>query len=480
MTLAAPAGGRAVRQQVVARRASWSGRLDPRLSYEGAGGWLAVALGATADELVFSADPAGLSPGTYRAVATLGPDWPGTAQKVPVTFTVGDGIAVPAPQVRVHDDASSAASMAGSFPVRDTRGTALAWTAATSTPWLRLKAAAGTAGSAVEYEIDTARIDALPAFADVAGSVTIAARSAAGAVLAPVAAEITLRRETAQVQTATPAYIVAGSDAELIVRGRGFDRLSQTLLSRLTVGSAPVAGVQRLSDTTLKVALSRPPAGEHAVSLPGDAGRSNAGAVVRAVDARALPAAALPTGGSVRSVLHDAARQQVFVANTGLGAIQRFRPSAGGWTADRLALADLFDIGLSPDGRWLLATERSGKVHLVDPVSLAIGASYAAPGALYPIPSSGHGVAVTNDGRAWLTTVTGHRQRDGQLRPAHAQLRRRASGRRRRHLRRRAVVRGVAQRRAAARWCRARPASRRRRCSTSTWRTACGAARRRT
>ncbi len=406
VTLASTVGGPAARQAVAVRRPSWSGRLDLSVAYENGAGWLDAKVDAPGG-LSLSAEPSGLAPGTYRALATLGSAWPSRPVRVAVSFTVGDGMAVPAPQTRVLDGNPGVSATTGAFPVRSTLGTGLAWTASTGTPWLRLKASSGSAGSAVEYEIDAAQAAALPAFVDVEGSIAIAARSATGAVLAPVAAGVTLRRETAEIQAASPAVIVADTDVEIIVRGRGFDRLSPAELSRLAIDGTPVGSVRRLSDTTLKVALSAPAAGEHVLSLPDTPGAAGGTAVVRAIGAAALPGAVLATGGSVRTVLHDALRRQILVANTGSGAIQRYRETPAGWSVDRLAIADLFDIGLSPDGSWLLATERGGRLHLVDPVTLAIGASYTAPGALYPIPSSGHGIAVTNDGRAWLTMAGG-------------------------------------------------------------------------
>ena len=359
LTLASTVGGPAASGKVGAFRASWSSRADVTVAYENGAGWLGNGLDEFGN-VVLSANPAGLTAGTYRAVATLSSDWPAKPGRVAVTFTVGDGMAVPAPQLLVRDGNVTGTSIAGFFEVRDTLGTRLAWTASTTTPWLRLKSASGTAGSAVEYAIDVAQTDTLPNFADFEARVTINAQSAAGLPLAPVVAGVTLRRDVAEVHTVSPAQIVAGATTEVMVRGRGFDRLSFADLQWVNVTGSVVNQVIRLSDTTLKVTLSPPSAGEIVVTLPNYQGVSISTTTARAFDARALPAAALATGGSARSVLHDAVRRQLFVANTGLGAIQRFRETTAGWAVDKLALADLFDIGFSPDGAWLVATERSG------------------------------------------------------------------------------------------------------------------------
>ncbi len=410
LALASTLGGAVASELLGVQRSTWSIRADMSLAYDSGAGWLSTSADASGN-LIFKADPAGLAAGVYRAVATFTSDWPSLPITVPVVFTVGDGMAVPAPQTVLMHSGSSASTLAGSVDVRDTRGQALAWTASSSAPWLRLATSSGAAGSLPQFSIDTALAAALPNFADAPGSITITAQSASGAALAPVQTSITLRRELAEVHSVGPLAAVLGQTREVIVRGRGFDRLAAAFGERglLVNGVVPVA--LRLSNTTLKARMPDPglsvTAGDFAVRALNKLGIATSTALLRLRPPHALPGAALATGGSVRTVLHDGLRQQLWVANTGLGAIQRWREVDGAWVADKLALADLFDIGLSPDGAWLLATERSGKLHLIDPVALTISHSYTAPGAFYPIPGSGHGIAVTNDSRAWLTLTGG-------------------------------------------------------------------------
>ena len=410
LALASTVGGAATSELLSVQRPTWSNRADLSLAYDNGAGWLSTSADLSGN-LIFKADPAGMAAGVYRAVATVTSDWPSPPITVPVVFTVGDGMAVPAPQTVLMHSGSSATTLAGVVDVRDTRGQALAWTASSSAPWLRLAAASGAAGSLPQFSIDTALAAALPNFADAPGSLTITAQSASGAALAPVQASITLRRELAEVHSVGPLAAVLGQTREVIVRGRGFDRLAAAFGERglLVNGVVPVA--LRLSNTTLKARMPDPglsvTAGDFAVRALNKLGVATSTALLRLRPPHALPGAALATGGSVRTVLHDGLRQQLWVANTGLGAIQRWREVDGAWVADKLALADLFDIGMSPDGAWLLATERSGKLHLIDPVALTISHSYSAPGAFYPIPGSGHGIAITNDSRAWLTLTGG-------------------------------------------------------------------------
>ena len=409
LALASTVGGAVASQTLLVQRSSWASRAKLTLAYDTVGGWLSSSADA-AGNLLVKADPAGLAAGVYRVLGTFTPDWPGATITVPVVFTVGDGMAVPAPQVVVVDSSSSASTLAGAIAVRDTRGQALAWTASSNTPWLRLAAGSGGAGTQPEYSIDTALVVALPAFTDVAGSITLTAQSGGGATLAPVQASVTLRRELAEVDNVGPLHAVVGQTSDVVVHGRGFLGVGTAFPnSGLLIGGLSPSTF-RAGDNTLRVrpaGLQSLTAGDHLVRIQNRLGLTTSTALLRLRHPRALPAAALVTGGGVRTVLHDGVRQQLWVANTGLGAIQRWREVDGAWVADKLALANLFDIGISPDGAWLLATERSGKLHLIDPVAFNISQSYNAPGALYPIPSSGHGIAITNDNRAWLTVTGG-------------------------------------------------------------------------
>ena len=413
LALATTPGGAAATQTLSLQRASWSNpasRATLNLAYDTVGGWLSSSANAD-NKLVVKADPAGLAAGVYRATATFTPDWPSAPIVVPIVFTVGDGITVPAAQVLVMDSASSPSTLTGALAVRDTRGNALAWSASSNTPWLRLATGSGAAGSMPQFSIDTALAQALPAFTDVAGSITLSAQSASGASLVPVQASITLRRALAEVQTVGPLHAVLGQTSEVVVHGQGFARVGSAFANNgLLIGGVSPTTL-RVSDNTLRVRLADLPAslgaGDHVLRIQNQLGITTSTALLRLRQPHPLPAAALATGGTVRSVLHDGVRQQVYAANTGLGTIQRWREVDRAWVADKLAMPDLFDIGLSPDSAWLLATERSGKLHLIDPVAFTISQTYTAPGALYPIPSSGHGIAITNDNRAWLTVLGG-------------------------------------------------------------------------
>ncbi len=415
LTLTAAEGAKSAPQALGLVRPSWNPDVSTNIGYPGRFGWLALRALANGD-LEASADAAGLAAGVYSATITLSGAYPSTPVALPVSLTVGAGLATPAAQRMVMGGDTTAAQLTGTLPVVSNGPTALNWTATSNAPWLRLTRAAGGLGTPLAYEVDTTAAQALPAFADHTATVTISAQipnAAPGAApLTPVTTSISLRNELAEVHHVGPGLVVAGQPAEVFVRGRGFDRLDDPA-ARLSISGINPSAVTRISATALKLQLPAVAAGDHQVSLSNALGVSTSSATLHAVAAQAHSAATLVTGGAPYAVLHDGLRRQVFVANQTLSTVQRWREQAGRWTADSLAFANLADIGLSPDGAWLVATERSGRLHLIDPVSLTITASYSASGPFYPAPTTGHGLAVTNDGTVWLAVGTGQNQMVG-------------------------------------------------------------------
>ena len=405
LTLASSVGGSAAQQLAGVGTPSWAPQAPAvRIRYGSGSGWLSTVAQSDGD-LQFIASPSGLAQGSYGATVTLISAYPGKDIDLPVSFTVGGGLAVPAPQRVVLGSDDNDSTLVGSLPVQTAGATALDWTATSNVPWLRLTRAAGTTGAAdsrIDYQVDAALAAAQPAFTDVAGQITISPTAGGAAVTTAV----TLNRALAELQSVSPSLVVAGQPGSVIVRGRGLDRLADPA-ARLTVNGAAPLAVQRLGTDALRVSLPALAAGAVSLAVSNRLGLPTSGADLQVAAAKALPAAMLTTGGLPRSVVVDLPRRQVFVANPRSGLVQRFRESSGAWLADTLVLANLFDIGLSPDGSVLVAVERSGKLSMIDPTRFAVTASYTAPAVVYPTPSSGHGLAITNDGRVWLALGSG-------------------------------------------------------------------------
>ena len=410
LTLTAPVGGSSSSQAFGLVRPSWNPEVSATIAYISGAGWLKLRTGSDGD-LLASADASALAKGNYTATITLTGTYPSVPVLLPVSLTVGDALAVPAAQNLLISAETSAAQLVGTIPVASNGASALTWTATSSTPWLRLTRSAGDLGTPIAFQIDTAAALALPGYTDAQAKVTINAQTANG-TLAPVSASVTLRLELPEVHFTGPGTLLAGQPNEVFVRGRGFDRISD-VASRLSVNGTTATSITRLSATAIKLQLPALAAGTRTVTLSNALGASTSASTLQVVAPQAHSAATLVTGGAPYAVLHDGLRRQVFVANQTLSTVQRWREQAGRWTADSLAVANLADIGLSPDGAWLLATERSGRLHLVDPVHLTISASYSASGPFYPAPTTGHGLAVTNDGKVWLAVGTGQNQMVG-------------------------------------------------------------------
>jgi len=411
-TLSVAEGGLSAVKTIAVTSPSWNPATTQQVSYpEGsAQGWLQVSRTPGSD-LQLQANALGLRKGSYRATLKVASAFPVTEATVNVSLQVGDGLATPPPQLVVLDSESTPASLKGSIPVVANGLGAGHWAAASSASWLKLTTASGPLGSSqITYTIDPDDPQAQAGYADLQANVTFSAQAddAPGGTpgLTPVTVPVTLRRELAEVAYAGPGTLVAGRAASVIVRGRGFDHLANPA-ARLSVAGVTAGAVSRLGASSLKVELPALAAGDYPISVSNALGVTTAAATLHVRAARAYGAGALASAGESTGVLEDPLRGQVFSANRTLGAIQRYREGAGGWTKDTLAVAGLSEIALSPDAATLVASTVGGTVHLVDPVGLTVTASYTAPGRINTAPSTGHGLAVTNDGKVWLSVGDG-------------------------------------------------------------------------
>jgi len=401
LTFAALEGGVSVKESVGLARPSWNPDVTVDVSYNSGSGWLTSGTGPDGD-LQLWANAAGLTAGVYQATATITVAFPFAYFDLPVTLTVGAGLTLPEPRVVVIDSESTAASLKGSIPVVGDTTAGMVWTATSSQPWLRLTRSSGGPGSTIDYEIDAALALAVPAYTDVPAAITVNV-SATGA---SATTGVILRRELAEVSYAGPGNVVSGLGSTIIVRGRGFDRFSNPA-TRFVVGDVTPISVTRLSATSLRVTLPAMSAGDKTIAISNALGAATEAAKLQVLDAHTYIAAALSTGGVPSAVLHDPLRRQLFVANTTLNSIQRFRESAGSWARDELKLPGLDNIGLSPDGAVLVATVTQNMLYLIDPVTLTVKDVFTAPSFIRPAALTGHGLAITNDGKVWLNVFGG-------------------------------------------------------------------------
>lgn len=368
------------------------------LQYAGTGGWLTV--NRTASGYSVSASAAALPRGVYTATVIFTPAAPYSSVEVPVSLTVGPGLVAPAPALHTVSAETTAASLAGSAPVNLAAGPVLSWTASSSAAWLRLTTASGTTGSSLAYTIDPAGLQPLDNFSDHTATVTL---SSSLAHVTPVTFTVTVRKQLPEVNGVGPYVVVAGRSSQVVVRGRGFGSVID-VPARLQTSGLAVSSVARVSDTELILQAAPAEATDRRLSFSNALGLDGGAAVLRVVAPQPYAYAAVPTTGTKRAMVLDAQRGVVYAPNVSQSRLDRYRfGGATGWAADGVAVDNILDAGLSPDGQSLVVTSTPGALRLLDPTSLVeqFRLDHAAGFSRYFTYES-PGIASTNDGRSWL------------------------------------------------------------------------------
>jgi hypothetical protein len=284
------------------------------------------------------------------------------------------------------------------------------WTATSTAPWLRLVRSQGEFGSSVEYHIDATAALALPAYQDHDAVIELAEKASAGALgFVPTRTTLRFRRELAEVHFSGPGSVMAGQATTVIVRGRGFQHLADPL-ARVSVGPLRPSGVRRLSPTALELQLPALPAGRHSIGVSNAYSIAAPTGSVDAVAPRSFAAESVAATGGPRSLIYDPVRQTAYSVRIDGSQATIWRLRLGGQRAvvDSLPIAGLIDIGLSPDGSTLIAADAQG-VHLIDAASFRAVSRHTYQGGIQSTSHTTKGIAVTNDGKAWLATgINGH------------------------------------------------------------------------
>ena len=400
LTFAVSEGATSVAQALGLQRPSWNPAVSVNIQYTQGNNWLTATTRPDNNDIELTVNAAALLRGTYRANLVLTGAYPSTPLTVPVTVTVGEGLATPTAQLVVLGSDSPASALTGSIAVRSNGAANLQWSATSSAPWLRLTQAQGSLGQDVAFEIDTAAALAMPAYTDQQATVSISAPN-----FTSVQTTVTVRRELAELHYVGPGNVTAGRPVRVIVRGQGFAHIANPA-SRLSVAGATPTSVSRLSPSSLAVQLPALAAGNYELSVSNALGVATSRTTLRVLDEQTYAATQVATEGVPFSTIYDPVRQTVYSANSTLSAVRRMRFTNGSWVTDSLAFPALRDIGLSPDGSTLVAVEMPGRLHLIDTGSFTVTDTYAMPGPVAETPYSGRGLAITNDGKVWLAIGT--------------------------------------------------------------------------
>ena len=365
---------------------------------------------------------ADLAPGTHRGELllmacpnnTCSKHYRGSPFKLSYTIVVHPLIRVSAVNTATMGSDSSPEGLRGAIAVTATAvqgsSNSGSWTATSTAPWLRLVRSQGEFGSSIEYQIDASAALALPAYQDHDAVIELAEKAGAGAMgFVPTRATLRFRRELAEVHFSGPGSITAGKATTVIVRGRGFQHLADPL-ARVSVGPVRPSSVRRLSPTALELQLPALPAGKHSIGVSNAYSVAAPSGSLDALASRSFAAESVAATGGPRSLIYDPVRQTAYSVRIDGSQATIWRLRLGGQRAvvDTLPIAGLIDIGLSPDGSTLIAADAQG-VHLIDAASFRAVSRHIYPGGVQSTSHTTQGIAVTNDGKAWLATGTdGH------------------------------------------------------------------------
>ncbi|HEY5755860.1 MAG TPA: hypothetical protein VIU34_08550, partial [Steroidobacter sp.] len=386
--------------------ATWDPAYSSRIEYDGASGWLSAT--ATNGGYNIIGDAANLAAGAYSARIFVSGDAFINLKSIPVSLTVGVGLVRPADITTTVTSETTPSQLAGSIPVTVAAGPVVNWVASSDQPWLTLSRAAGATGTNLEYAVDTALFAALANHAQHVAHVTI---DPAPAGMSSVTFAIEVNKGLAQVTGLGPYLQVSDRPLRVIVRGRGFDDITNPA-TRVLVDGMPAATVQRRGDTEVLITAPAQAAGTYRVRATNALGLTTANREITVVDPRTQVAATVATGGTGSSIIYDAKNDAVYFANLGLSAVQRFTPSGGSWVMNTVVpIPALEDIGLSNDGADLVALSLSGSIPTTSSILRFLNTGDPAlsertqltrnPG----LGGNGFGLQVTNDSKIWFSPL---------------------------------------------------------------------------
>jgi hypothetical protein len=399
LTLTATEGAHSAPEPLTVTPASWDSRHSTQFEYFGsATGWLSTTSVSGGYEVV--ADATSLTEGTYNARILIGGPSPVNTVQVSVALTVGVGLVRPADLLKTITSETTQPQLSGSEPVTVAGGPAINWTASSDQPWLVLTRAAGATGSNLNYTIDATSLSSLANGAEHVAEVTIDPEPS---TMTPVTFAVHVDKHLAEITGLGPYLQVSDRNVRVIVRGLGFDAITNPA-ARIDVAGVAGETVQRRGDTELLITTAAPQAaGTYLVSASNALNLPVANRSLVVVDPITQLAASSTTGGDGETVIYDAERNTVYFANTGLQAVQRFTNSGGNWILHSVPVAGINDIGMSNDGADLVVLSANAAVRLLDTNSALAQRDQIDHPELLGGNSFGIGLRTTNDGRVWFS-----------------------------------------------------------------------------
>ncbi|MBA5688632.1 hypothetical protein [Rugamonas apoptosis] len=420
LSFTATAGGNAGSRTVNVTLPSWTTELNAEIGYyTSSKGWLTLSKTGERSYTV-SANAAELGAGTYAAQLVLRSGYLTSPLTLPVTMTVGAATWSVTGNTSFNVSATTDSAIQSSALQIDLPNLpAQGWTASSSASWLKLINSSGTTGSTkLQVKLDNAAMLQLPNASTYQADVTI---SSASGKVAATKVTFALKKNLPEVSFVAPHLQLPNTPGTLILRGRGFDSVTDLQKALMVSGSAQVAGITRINDSQLQVQVTGAASGNTSFSIGNAMGVNTGSATMKVAAPSAYTYKAVATAGIKGGIVYDEERRSVYTANKTLGTVMRFAYAGGSWNVTAASLPTIESVAMAPDGASLVATATSGKIVLFDPATLAEQGSYPVPegvlrdNAYYPGGridgynlNSSPTLVMANNGKAFFTGSGGN------------------------------------------------------------------------
>ena len=361
----------------------------------GASNWLSVDLSA----LTVTASAVNLQSGTYTAELTIQGSYPSTPIRIPVTFVVASAFMPLTQQIVPLTSDTTESGLERQISVGFNSGYETAWNASSNVPWLSVTT---VNDGQVTLAIDTQFAKDLANFTDAAGELTISSNSAN---YRPQVIDVILRKRVAEISRVGPAVVARNTQREVMVRGRGFDSLTD-VSNRLSIPQTDVISVERLNDTTLRVVLNPTDIGALPVTMSSALNISVRAGTLHVVEAPNFAETIVPYSGDKLFSFFDPRRNAIFSINRSTEALNRIQYDGSQWTVTSIPVPAIGSIGMDADANAVLMTTASSTastLKLIDPDTLAVVKDIPVSGSFVdPFATYQAGLFTDNNGRTWL------------------------------------------------------------------------------
>jgi hypothetical protein len=373
--------------------------------------WLQVDPVAGGYRLTASA--AQVNAGTFTAnlvIRATDNSVPSTQLEIPVSFTVGEGLAQPADREVTLDANTTLQSpdLSASIPIALVAGPAVDWTAQSDRNWLTLTRASGQTGTDLNYVINPAMLDLANSRGPSDDVATVQITTTP--FLTPRSFRVSLHQRLAHVRGISPYYQVQGRSSRHVVRGTGFIANRDWSQHLLVMGQPAGAGrVTRVNDTELVVDVDP---GQVVIEVRNELSAVAGWDPIQVVAADSNVYQALATGFDLRKLLYDAQRQRLLVINQQPNDLDAFiyfaKTAPNAWQQGPSTLIPgLRDLMVANDNRtvWFVTTNglRFAPMDTLTPSPASADQSFAP----LHVPAANSAMVMTNDWRVWFGSENG-------------------------------------------------------------------------